>query len=315
MGTKARADSAESRRLTTLPPAEVQSRRPSRGRRVLLAAAIVMVTVVITLPWLLVWRGARSSSVPPRPQAAVEVASVVPTAPALLQAIRLPFEFRPVPRRAFQARSAATVVHALLNTEQPAMTEPVSPELPATASPVTNRERATTPAPVAPVPSSSPTVVLPPDPPVPVDTQLSAVASPAPAPTPTPPAPTPTPPAAATPSPAATAVPTEERQVTTTLRQYALAFEQLDATAVARVWPTADQRALSKAFDAIEFQEVSLDTCNVRVSGGTAVADCDGRITYVPKVGKKDPRLVVRKWDFALQKNGDAWTITTAAVR
>ena len=109
--------------------------------------------------------------------------------------------------------------------------------------------------------------------------------------------------------------PSEERDVTTILRQYALAFERLDANAVAKVWPSADHRALSRAFDAIEFQEVSLDTCNVRVSGATAVADCDGRITYVPKIGKKDPRTVTRQWGFALQREGDAWLITTAAVR
>jgi hypothetical protein len=116
------------------------------------------------------------------------------------------------------------------------------------------------------------------------------------------------------PSPPA-AVPTDESLVTTTLRRYALAFEQLDVAAVSTVWPRADGRALKRAFDAIEYQQVTMDRCNVRVSGATAVADCDGWISYVPKVGKKDPRTLARRWDFELQKDGGAWKISTAAVR
>ncbi len=81
------------------------------------------------------------------------------------------------------------------------------------------------------------------------------------------------------------------------------------------MWPGADRRALSRAFDSMEFQQVSLDKCTVRVSGPTANAACDGWITYVPKVGKKDPRTLTRQWDFALQKDTGAWLITTAAVR
>jgi hypothetical protein len=107
----------------------------------------------------------------------------------------------------------------------------------------------------------------------------------------------------------------DQQLVTAALRRFALAYEQLDANAVAEVWPHADRRVLSRAFDSIESQQVYFERCDVQVSGSAATASCGGWLTYVPKVGRKDPRSVSRQWDLALQKGAGGWLITTAAVR
>jgi hypothetical protein len=303
--------------------------RPSRSRRVVIAAASLAALIVIALPWVLVLRG--SSPGRDAAPAATRVTDPV-VAPATeaprLPAISVPREFRPVARSSMRARSAAAAIHAVLQaqaveaasapvpalefrspppaTEPPAVRQaPRVVESPPTVASL--REGAFPPAasPAAPSPSvPSPSPVAP------------SAASPAAAPPVAAPpvaAPLPAAPALATPAPVAGA--TDERLVNATLRQYAIAFEQLDAAKVAEVWPGADRRALSRAFNQIEYQQVSLDACKVRVSGATANADCDGWITFVPKVGKKDPRTVMRQWDFALQKGAGGWQITTASSR
>jgi hypothetical protein len=110
-------------------------------------------------------------------------------------------------------------------------------------------------------------------------------------------------------------VPTDEQLVSATLQRYAMAYQQLDAGAAQKVWPRVDQRALARAFETLESQQVNFDRCRVRVQGRTATADCAGSVTYVPKVGRKDPRTVERRWDFALQKRTGAWHITRAMTR
>lgn len=107
----------------------------------------------------------------------------------------------------------------------------------------------------------------------------------------------------------------DERLVAATLRRFADAYQQLDANAVARVWPSADRRVLTRAFEAIESQEVYFERCDVEVADSGATASCGGWLRYVPKVGKKEPRFFNRRWDFALQKRAGEWRITTAAVR
>ena len=103
--------------------------------------------------------------------------------------------------------------------------------------------------------------------------------------------------------------------VTAALQRYALAYQQLDASAAKQVWPTVDQRALTRAFHTLESQQFSFDRCTVRVVARDATADCVGSVTFVPKVGRKDPRTVARRWDFELRKGTDAWLITQASIK
>ena len=90
---------------------------------------------------------------------------------------------------------------------------------------------------------------------------------------------------------------------------YQLAYEQMDASAAQRVWPTVDVRALSRAFDSLQSQEINFHHCDLRVAGKNAQASCKGSGTFVPRVGSRDPRTVQREWSFQLEKVNDAWMI------
>ena len=99
------------------------------------------------------------------------------------------------------------------------------------------------------------------------------------------------------------------------MRQYARAYERLDANAARAVWPTVDVRALSRAFDGLASQEVTFAGCDVSLTGADARATCHGTTTYVPRVGSKDPRTLQRNWVFRLRKTEGTWSIAQAETR
>ena len=99
------------------------------------------------------------------------------------------------------------------------------------------------------------------------------------------------------------------------LGRYRSAFSALDASAARTVWPSVDARALGRAFDQLEQQQLQFDSCKITVSGGSATAACGGRARYVPKVGSKSMRDERRQWTFDLTKVNDAWRIERVASR
>lgn len=109
----------------------------------------------------------------------------------------------------------------------------------------------------------------------------------------------------------------DEQEINDTLRRYAAAYDHLDARAAQTVWPSVDERALARAFQGLESQDITFNQCDVMVSQpqGSASAACLGSATYVPRIGNKDARTEQRRWTFQLQKVQDAWVITKAATR
>jgi hypothetical protein len=103
--------------------------------------------------------------------------------------------------------------------------------------------------------------------------------------------------------------------VQTALTQYRNAFSALDAAAVARVWPTVNQRNLSRAFDRLDEQEVAFDGCEISVNAARAEATCRGMTRYVPRVGSRAMREDRREWKFSLVKARDEWQIGAVEVR
>lgn len=97
-----------------------------------------------------------------------------------------------------------------------------------------------------------------------------------------------------------------------TLQRYRNAYEGLDAHSARAVWPTVNESALARAFDGLESQALTFDTCNVSVRGDAAAVVCRGTTRYVPKVGSREPRTEPRTWNFTLRKAGPAWTIESA---
>ena len=110
-------------------------------------------------------------------------------------------------------------------------------------------------------------------------------------------------------------VPAPEAAIQTVLSRYRAAYQELDAAAARAVWPSADTKALRRAFDRLEAQELVFDSCAVSVSEARAVAVCSGTASYVPRVGKKARRGDQRQWEFELSKAADGWLIDTVSAR
>jgi tetratricopeptide (TPR) repeat protein len=100
--------------------------------------------------------------------------------------------------------------------------------------------------------------------------------------------------------------------VTNVLQRYRTAYEGLDAQSAQAVWPAVNQAALTRAFNGLESQTLTFDTCDVRVQGESATATCQGSARYVPKIGSREPRVEPRVWNFTLQKDGGEWKIDSA---
>jgi hypothetical protein len=117
-------------------------------------------------------------------------------------------------------------------------------------------------------------------------------------------------------APAATPAPLRDERIAirTALNRYEAAYNRLDVEAVHSVWPSLDQRALARAFDSLTAQRVSLQNCNVDVSGSTAQANCSGSAAWTPKIGGGE-RTATRKWTFNLNESDGAWRIVHVQAR
>ena len=222
----------------------------------------------------------------------------------------------PAAVRAEEREPAAAVAPAIGNAASvpPAIREPLPSPRPETAT------LPAQPQPDAPRPSTgneTRAALGPAPPPVPVEDARSSVpplasvtALPAPS---SPPAPEDVRPAPAEPRPSATVV-DERAAVRAILSRYESAYSRLDAAGAAAVWPGVDRRALARAFDGLDSQRVTLDSCDVGVTGSTARARCAGSATWTPKVGG-GTRTQVRSWTFDLRRADGGWQIVKVDTR
>jgi hypothetical protein len=154
---------------------------------------------------------------------------------------------------------------------------------------------------------------------------LEAVASPAAAPTASPAPPVESAPVTPPPAPSPSPEPAREADapapaavaaagVRATLLRYESAYSRLDVNAAGAVWPALDRKALTRAFDGLASQAVTLGSCEVRIVGESAIADCAGSATWTPKVGGRSHRQA-RQWQFQLRNVDAGWQIVSATVR
>jgi hypothetical protein len=123
-------------------------------------------------------------------------------------------------------------------------------------------------------------------------------------------------PAAAPPPAAAAVIDRNIAGIQNTLARYRQAFNPLNASAAREVWPTVNERSLSRAFDRLEEQQMSFDDCDIQVSEtDRAEAVCSGSARYVPRVGSRTPRVDQREWHFNLVKQRDEWLIGAVEAR
>jgi hypothetical protein len=98
------------------------------------------------------------------------------------------------------------------------------------------------------------------------------------------------------------------------LHDYKAAYENLDVTAAAEVFPSVDRRALSRAFALLKSQEVAFDPCRIDVTGSSAVARCPGVARYVRRIGIQNPLERRYEWVFDMQKKGNDWRIASVTA-
>ena len=110
-------------------------------------------------------------------------------------------------------------------------------------------------------------------------------------------------------------VPPPEAAIQTVLSRYRSAYRELDAGAARAIWPSVDTKALGKAFERLERQDLTFDSCQIAIIDVRAVASCHGVASYVPRVGKKGVRDDPRRWEFKLSKVDDTWQIETVSTR
>src|SRR4029079_5102736 len=100
-----------------------------------------------------------------------------------------------------------------------------------------------------------------------------------------------------------------------TLGRYQAAYNHLDAGAAKAVWPSVDERALSRAFSSLESQSIVFDDCQMNVVVTRAVASCRGKATYRGRVGNRHGQVQTREWTFRLHKDGVEWKVDQVVVR
>jgi hypothetical protein len=107
----------------------------------------------------------------------------------------------------------------------------------------------------------------------------------------------------------------DQQLVRSLLQQYVTAFERLDVEAAKAVWPTVDDKALRRAFDQLEAQHLTFQSCGITIEGSGANARCQGQASYRPRIGSHTLRMSPREWTFNLAKANDGWQIIDARVR
>jgi hypothetical protein len=107
----------------------------------------------------------------------------------------------------------------------------------------------------------------------------------------------------------------ETGAIQTVLSQYRTAFRDLDAGAARAIWPSVDAKALNKAFESLERQDLVFNSCEIAVRDVRAVASCNGTARYVPRIGNRDRHDERRTWEFKLRKVDEIWLIDTVSAR
>jgi hypothetical protein len=158
----------------------------------------------------------------------------------------------------------------------------------------------------------------PPGPITPTSPVRAVEPAPSPAPSAPPPAPTAPPPApAAAPPPATPARPPEpaapspleaRAPIRNVIQDYADAYSRLDSSAVKRVFPSINERALASGFSGLKSQIVHvLNEQFQSLTDSEATVSCTWDVNFVPKVGgqQHDTRTITLR----LQKTNSGWVI------
>ena len=197
---------------------------------------------------------------------------------------------RAAPSAAPAPGATALVADNTGRTTQPTLGLAVAPlKAPAPGAPPADPSRQPAPAAVAPPTASRPAPAGPP-----------GTSAPQAAPTPA---------SGATPTAATPLPPSETPAVLEAVRQYAEAWNRLDARATQAIWPAADRTRLVERFTALREQRLTLNGCSTSVDGARASVSCVGTLRYRPRVGDHTTRVQQGPWRFGLDRSSGAWLI------
>ena len=98
------------------------------------------------------------------------------------------------------------------------------------------------------------------------------------------------------------------------LEIYERSYDNLDAAAAARLWRRPDARELDRAFSSLSRQDLTFEHCFLAVADGRATANCQGALTFVPRVGAPLPRTRQLTWVIELTRTNGRWLIERVAA-
>jgi hypothetical protein len=99
------------------------------------------------------------------------------------------------------------------------------------------------------------------------------------------------------------------------LQRYEDAYDHRDVQTAATLWPSLDQRALTRAFASLDRQDVSFDRCDIDASEARGSAVCVGTVRYVRSVGRSVEKEGRITWTFDLTRSGEDWRIAGLRAR
>jgi hypothetical protein len=105
----------------------------------------------------------------------------------------------------------------------------------------------------------------------------------------------------------------DQRAIRALLEAYRQAYERLDPSAVAALWPDVDSRALERTFASLSHQQITFDRCEITITGAAGVARCEGTLATT-QIGDTDPQSRQMVWAFAFERTGD-WRLSGVNAR
>lgn len=106
----------------------------------------------------------------------------------------------------------------------------------------------------------------------------------------------------------------ESAALSRVLGRYQTAYSTRDANAAAAIWPSVDRRALNRAFERLQDQELDLERCTYAVSSTSATARCDGTLRYARRIGDTSPKVEQHTWTIEFVKKGSTWHIVRVSA-
>ena len=99
------------------------------------------------------------------------------------------------------------------------------------------------------------------------------------------------------------------------LGHYEQAYDRLDATRAAVIWPSVNERALSRAFARLQTQDLDFGNCTFAVSTSDAAARCAGVLRYARRIGDTALKTEQHVWTIEFARAGETWQIVKISAQ